>query len=71
MEIAHQRFQALFQHMRINLRRAHQRMPQKILHRPDIVPRLQQMRRSDPPSLHVVHGNGRESGVTLLAIHEN
>ena len=36
MEIAHQRFQALFQHMRINLRRRDIGVPKERLHQPQV-----------------------------------
>ena len=39
----------LIQHMRINHRRLHIRMPQQLLNRPNILPRLQQMRRERMP----------------------
>ena len=36
MEIAHQRFQAFFQHMRINLRRRDIGVAEKCLHHPQV-----------------------------------
>ena len=44
-----QRLQPLPRHMRINLRRGNILVPQQILHRPDVIPVLQQMRRKRMP----------------------
>ena len=43
MEIAHQRFQAFFQHMRINLRRRDVGVAEECLHYPEVGTVVQQV----------------------------